>query len=147
MAAAGGAAASFLTYECAFPTISLTVLSILPATACSLRRVDSNMLQLYLHSQIALVPDEVALPKASFLGEAVLPVAHHVGCCGASVGDADVPSVFHAATGHYPIPLIQHAQTPLLLLVTKAGKKIHLYLWFLEMCTRGGKNTNWVGCG
>ena len=77
------------------------------------------MLQLYLHSQIAVVPDEVTLPKASLLGEAVLPVTHHVGCCGASVGNADIPSVFHAATDHCRIPLIQHAQTPLLLLVTK----------------------------
>lgn len=94
------------------------------------------MLQLYLHSQIAVVPDEVALPKASFLGEAVLPVAHHVGCCGASVGDADIPSVFHAATGHYPIPLIQHAQTPLLLLVTKEGKK-YIYTCGSLRCVHG----------
>lgn len=106
-------------YECAFQTISLTVLSILPATACSLRRVDSNTLQLYLHSQIAVVPEEVTLPKVSLWGEAILPETHPVGCCGASVGNTDIPSVFHAATDHCPVPLIQHAQTPLLLLVNK----------------------------
>lgn len=76
------------------------------------------MLQLYLHSQIAVVPDKVTLPKASLWGEAVLPVSRLAGCCGASVGNTDIPSVFHAATGHHPIPLIQHAQTPFLLLVT-----------------------------
>lgn len=81
------------------------------------------MLRLYLHSQIAVVPHEVTLPRASFLGEPVLPMAHHVGCCGASLGNTDIPSVFHAATDRCPIPLIQHAQTPLVLLVITKGVK------------------------
>lgn len=81
------------------------------------------MLQLYLHSQIAVVPDKVTLPKASFLGETFLSVTHHIGCCRASVSNTAIPSVCPAATGHCPIPPIQHAQTPLLQLATKGEKE------------------------
>lgn len=77
------------------------------------------------------------MPKASPWGEAVLPGSHLAGCCGASVGNTDIPSVFHAAAGHHPIPLIQHAQTPFLLLVTKGQKNPHVCTCGSFKCVNG----------